>query len=43
MQFLQLHREAWKIEDSNGVWSGDLTIPVRRPNQLSYEATDVEH
>ena len=25
----------------NGVWIRDLTIPVRRSNQLSYEATDV--
>ena len=40
-QFLQLRREAWKIHDFNGVWTRDLTIPVRRSNQLSYEATDV--
>ena len=40
-QFLQLHREAWKIQDFNGVWTRDLAIPVRRSNQLSYEATDV--
>ena len=25
----------------NGVWTRDLAIPVRRSNQLSYEATDV--
>ena len=40
-QFLQLRREAWKIQDFNGVWTCDLAIPVRRSNQLSYEATDV--
>ena len=41
-QFLQLRREAWKIQDFNRVWTRDLAIPVRRSNQLSYEATDVE-
>ena len=40
-QFLQLRREAWKFQDFNGVWTRDLTIPVRRSNQLRYEATDV--
>ena len=40
-QFLQLRREAWKIQDFNGVWTRELAIPVRRSNQLSYEATDV--
>ena len=40
-QFLQLRREARKIQDFNGVWTRDLAIPVRRSNQLSYEATDV--
>ena len=40
-QFLQLRREAWKIQDFNRVWTRDLAIPVRRSNQLSYEATDV--
>ena len=35
-QFLQLRREAWKIQDFNGVWTRDLAIPVRRS-----EATDV--
>ena len=39
-QFLQLRREAWKIQDFNGVWTRDLAIPVRRSNQLSYKATD---
>ena len=41
MQFLQLRKEAWKIQDFNGVWTRDLVIPMRRSNQLSYEATDV--
>ena len=40
-QLIQLRREAWKIQDFNGVWTRDLAIPVRRSNQLSYEATDV--
>ena len=41
-QFLQLRKEALKIQDFNGVWTRDLAIPVRRSNQLSYdEATDV--
>ena len=40
-QFLQLRREVWKIQDFNGVWTRDLAIPVRRSNQLSYEANDV--
>ena len=40
-QFLQLRREAWKIQAFNGVWIRDLAIPVRCSNQLSYEATDV--
>ena len=30
--------EAWKIQDFNRVWTGDLAIPVWRSNQLSYEA-----
>ena len=34
-------REAWKIEEFNGVWTHDLAMLVRRSNQLSYEATDV--
>ena len=33
--------EAWKSQDFNGVWTRDLEIPVRDPNQLSYEATDI--
>ena len=41
MQFSQLHKEAWTIQDFNGVWTRDLVIPVRRSNQLSYEATDI--
>ena len=40
-QFLQLHREAWKIQDFNGVCTRDLAISVWRSNQLSYEATGV--
>ena len=40
-QFKQLRIEAWKSQDVNGVWTRDLAIPVRRSNQLSYEATDV--
>ena len=40
-QFLQLRREAWKIQDFNGVWTCDIAIPVRRSNQPSHEATDV--
>ena len=38
-QFRQLRIEAWKSQDFNGVWTRDLAIPVRRTNQLSYEAT----
>ena len=41
MQFLQLRREAWKIQDFNWVWTRDLAILVRRSNQQSYEATEV--
>ena len=41
-QFKQLRIQAWKSQDFNGVWTRDLAIPVRRSNQLSYEATDVE-
>ena len=33
--------EAWKIQDLKGAWTHDLTIPVGRSNQLSYEATDI--
>ena len=40
-QFKQLRLEAWKSQVFNGVWTRDLAIPVRRSNQLSYEATDV--
>ena len=40
-QFLRLRKEAWKFQDFNGVWTCDLAIPVRRSNQLSYEATEV--
>ena len=41
MQFKQLRWEAWKSQDFNGVWTCDLAMPVRRSNQLNYEATDV--
>ena len=41
MQFKQLHIEAWKGQDFNGVWTCDLAISVRCSNQLSYEAIDV--
>ena len=34
-------REAWESQDFNRVWTRDLAIPVRRSNQLSYEATEV--
>ena len=36
-------RSLKKIQDFNGIWTLDLSIPVRRSssNQLSYEATDV--
>ena len=37
-QFKQFRIEAWKSQDFNGVWTRDLAIPVRRSNQLSYEA-----
>ena len=40
-QFKRSRKEAWKSQDFNGVWTRDLAIPVRRSNQLSYEATDV--
>ena len=40
-QFMQLRIEAWEIQYFNGVWTRDLAIPVRRSNQLSYEATHV--
>ena len=40
-QFKQLHIEAWKSQDFNGIWTRDLAIPVRCSNQWSYEATDV--
>ena len=40
-QFLQLQREASKIQGFNRVWTRDLAIPVRRSNQLSYEVTNI--
>ena len=39
---MQLHKKPEKVnQDFNGIWTRDLAIPVRRSNQLSYEATDV--
>ena len=38
---MELRIEAWKSQVFNGVWTRDLAMPVRRSNQLSYEATDV--
>ena len=41
-QFMQLRKKTEKKNQHfNGVWTRDLAIPVRCPNQLSYEATDV--
>ena len=40
-QIKQLRIEAWKSHDFNGVWTRYLAKPMRRSNQLSYEATDV--
>ena len=34
--------EAWESQDFNGVWTRELTIPVRFSKQLSYEASDVK-
>ena len=40
-QFMQFNiKKPEKIEDLR-IYTHDLTIPVRRSNQLSYEATDV--
>ena len=40
-QFMQLRKKPEKKnQDFNGIWTHDLTIPVWRSNQLSYEATD---
>ena len=41
LQFKQLHIEAWKSQNFNADWTCGLATPVRRSNQLSYEATDV--
>ena len=35
-----MRREAWKIQDFNGVWTREIAIPARRSNQMKYEATD---
>ena len=38
---MQLRRKPEKKnQDFNEIWTRDLAIPVRRSNQLSYEATD---
>ena len=34
-------RSLKKIQDFDGIWTPDLSIPVQRSNQLSYEVTDV--
>ena len=31
----QLRREAWKNQDSNGIWTRDLAILVQRSNQMT--------
>ena len=41
MHFKQLRIEARKSQYFNGVRTRDLAIPLRRFNQLSYEATYV--
>ena len=38
-QFLQLRREAWKIQEFNGVWTRDLAIPVRIRESANREVT----
>ena len=43
MQFMQLRKEPEKkVQDFNGIWTRDVSMPVRRSNQLSYETTNVE-
>ena len=40
---MQLRKEPEKeVQDFNGIWTRDVSMPVRRSNQLSYETTDVE-
>ena len=42
-QFMQLRKEPEKkVRDFNGIWIRDVSMPVRRSNQLSYETTNVE-
>ena len=42
-QFMQLCKEPEKnVQDFNGIWTRDVSMPVRRSNQLSYETTNVE-
>ena len=38
---MQLHMEAWKVQGFSGLEPVSYAIPVRRLNQLSFEATDV--
>ena len=35
------YMEAWKSQDFNRVWTRDLSIPVGRSNQQSYEDIDI--
>ena len=37
-----LHREPWKIQGFNGVWTHDLANTLQCSNQLSYEATEAQ-
>ena len=40
---MQLRKEPEKeVQDFNGIWTRDVSMPVRRSNQLSYETTNVE-
>ena len=40
-QSMQLRKKPEQINQYfKGIWTRDLGIPVRRSNQLSYEATD---
>ena len=41
MQFVQLHIRSLKKSGLQRGFTRDLALPVRRSNQLSYEATDV--
>ena len=39
-QFLQLCKEAWKIQDFNGVWTRDLVIPVINCRYSMFSASE---